>query len=133
MLCKCVNVKMGSYDNQVELPRPKCMSGRTEGSSNPHTICVDKCIAEEIQYLWSCGIRTTGCCCGHNIQEGYIGVIEEDIKRMKKMDYIEESNKNNFIPKSHWDWDGNEELNFDDYYYAKVTPLKTRRINKWKL
>ena len=30
------------------------------------TICVDACIAEQIESLWKAGIRTTGCCCGHN-------------------------------------------------------------------
>jgi len=117
-MCNCINVKMGSYDNQVELPRPKCMIGRAEGSPNPKTICIDKCIAEEIQYLWSCGIRTTGCCCGHNIQEGYIGVIDKDIGFMKKSGYkilIDKQNlkeERNFIPKSHYD---NGKLNYLDY------------------
>lgn len=30
------------------------------------TICVDACIAEQIEALWKAGIRTAGCCCGHN-------------------------------------------------------------------
>ena len=117
-MCNCVNVKIGSYDNQVELPRPKCMMGRTEGSSNPKTICVDKCIAEEIQYLWKLGIRTTGCCCGHNIQEEYIGVIDKDIEMIKKGGYRIRFNNNrieaedSFIPKSHYD---NDKLNYLDY------------------
>jgi len=95
---------MGSYDNQVELPRPKHMIGRTEGTTG-NTICVDKCISEEIKYLWSIGIRTTGCCCGHNIIGGYIGVIDEDIEFMKRLGYKVYFNKNdsnderNFIPK----------------------------------
>ena len=120
-MCKCVNVKMGSYDNQVALQRPKCMEGRTEGSSNPKTICIDKCIAEEIKYLWSMGIRTTGCCCGHNIQQGYIGVIEKDIEIMKKGGYkvlIDKNNLNeerNFLPKSHYE---NGKLNYFDYGYV---------------
>ena len=117
-MCNCVNVKMGSYDNQVELPRPKCMIGRTEGSSNPNTICIDKCIAEEIQYIWLWGIKTTGCCCGHNIQEGYIGVIDKDIEFMKKSGYKVHFNKSrlgaedSFIPKSHYE---NGKLNYLDY------------------
>lgn len=105
-MCNCINVKMGSYDNQVELSRPKCMIGRTEGTHS-NIICIDKCIAKEIQYLWNCGVSTTGCCCGHNIQEGYIGVIEKDIEFMKKLGYKVEINKQdlrdekNFTPKSH--------------------------------
>jgi len=106
-MCNCINVKMGSYDNQVILPRPRCMINRTEGSSNPDTICIDKCIVEEIKYLWSLGIRTTGCCCGHNMMGGYIGVIEKDIEFMKKLGYKVAINKQdlrdekNFITKSH--------------------------------
>ena len=117
-MCNCVNVKIGSYDNQIMVDRPKCMMGRTEGSSNDK-ICLDKCIAEEVQYLWSCGIRTTGCCCGHNIQEGYIGVIEKDIEFMKKSGYKVRFNKQNlsdeknFVPKSHNGMNG--KLNYYDY------------------
>ena len=123
-MCQCVNVKMGSYDNQVIVDRPKCMIGRTEGSSN-NKICLDKCIAEEVQYLWSMGIRTTGCCCGHNIQSGYIGVIETDIEFMKKCGYKVEINKQdlrdekNFIPKSHYEGDKLEYHEYEVLYKKK--------------
>jgi hypothetical protein len=30
------------------------------------SICLDACIADEIQYLWAKGIETLGSCCGHN-------------------------------------------------------------------
>ena len=105
-MCNCVNIKIGSYDNQVVLSRPKCMIDRTEGTTS-NMICIDRCIAEEIKYLLSLGIRTTGFCCGHNKQEGYIGVIDKDIEIMKKGGYKVLFNKNdlnderNFIPKSH--------------------------------
>ncbi len=105
-MCECIDVKIGSYDNQLVLQRPLRMKGRTEGTSSPFTICIDKCIAEEIEYLWSCDIRTTGCCCGHNIKEGYIGVIEDDIEIMKKLGYKVQINKQdlsdekNFIVRS---------------------------------
>jgi hypothetical protein len=87
---------MGSYDNQTTLKMP-----------NGQLMGIDKCIAEEIKSLWSLGIKTTGCCCGHNIKEGYIGVIEKDIEIMKKGGYKVRFNKDNlddesnFIPKSH--------------------------------
>ena len=105
-MCNCVNVKVGSYGNQVILPRPKCMIGRTEGTRS-NTICIDRCIVEEIKYLWSLGVRTTGCCCGHNEGEGYIGVIDKDIGIMEEGGYKVSFNKNdlndksNFIPKGH--------------------------------
>ena len=123
-MCNCVNVKMGSYDNQVELLRPKCMIGRTEGTTS-NTICIDKCIAEEIKYLWSLGIRTTGCCCGHNKQEGYIGVIGKDMEIMKKGGYKVAINENdlsdekNFIPKSHNGGNKVEYYEYENLYKKK--------------
>lgn len=85
-MCSCNNVKVGSYANQVEINRPSHMVGRTEGSKSS-MICIDRCILEEIKYLWSLGISTTGCCCGHNVLEPYVGVIESDIPKMKKLGY----------------------------------------------
>lgn len=32
------------------------------------TVCVDACIAEQIETLWNAGIWTMACCCGHNKQ-----------------------------------------------------------------
>lgn len=29
-------------------------------------VCVDACIADVIERLWAAGVRTGGCCCGHN-------------------------------------------------------------------
>jgi len=100
-MCNCINVKIGSYGNQIMVDRPKCMVGRAGGSSNPDKLCLDKCIAEEVQYLWSLDIRTTGCCCGHNKQVGYIGVIGEDIEFMEKLRYKVLDDRGNFVPKSH--------------------------------
>ena len=106
-MCNCVNVKMGSYDNQVTLKMP-----------NGELMGIDKCIAEEVKYIWSWGVKTTGCCCGHNITEGYIGVIDKDIEFMKKSGYKVHFNKSrlgaedSFIPKSHYH---NGKLNYYDY------------------
>ena len=106
-MCNCVNVKMGSYDNQVTLKMP-----------NGELMGIDKCIAEEVKYIWSWGVKTTGCCCGHNIQEGYIGVIDKDIEIMKMGGYKvrinkqDLSNENSFIPKSHYE---NSKLDYFDY------------------
>ena len=121
-MCNCVNVKIGSYDNQVVLQRPLHMKERTEGTSNPFTVCVDRCIAEEIKYLWSIKVITTGCCCGHNIQGGYIGVIEKEIEFMKKLGYKAHINKQdlrdekNFIPKSHYK---NDKLEYYEYWFRQ--------------
>lgn len=104
-MCKCVNVEVQSYDNQVELPRPAHMKGQF---GNQDTICVDTCIAEEIQVLWKSGISTTGCCCGHNRgpEFPFIGVVDADIEIMKAMGYKVQPNncdltrQDSFVPKT---------------------------------
>ena len=83
-MCNCKNIEIGSYDNQVKLKAP--------GWSSREFICVDKCLENEIKSLWSLGIITTGCCCGHNRLEGYIGVVDEDITKMKELGYKVEYN-----------------------------------------
>lgn len=86
-MCKCANVAMGSYGNQVIMNRPAHMIGRKEGSSNPETICIDTCLVDEIIDLWHKGIITTGCCCGHNTHHSYIGVIDGHVSRMLSLGY----------------------------------------------
>lgn len=98
MMCRCVNVEVGSYDNQVVLIPPSW--------SSHMTICVDRCLWEEIVNLWYIGIQTTGCCCGHKKGHPYIGVIDSDIPRMKQMGYQVHPNpcrpndEDSFYPKS---------------------------------
>lgn len=88
-MCNCKDVEVGTYKNQIILKVPDNITLRY---NNPEReiiteVCIDRCIAEEIKYLWSQGIRTTGCCCGHNKVTPYIGVIEEDIPKMKTLGY----------------------------------------------
>lgn len=79
MPCDCKNIEIGSYDNQVMLVPPSW--------SSKEWICVDKCLSQEIQVLWNMGIITTGCCCGHNKLESFIGVKDEFIPKMKRLGY----------------------------------------------
>lgn len=71
-------------------------------------VAIDACIIGEIRDVWAAGITTTGCCCGHN-QPGifpFIGVVDEDIPRMKAMGYEVQPNhldltrEDSFKPKS---------------------------------
>ena len=73
------------------------------------TVCVDKCLAEEIKSLWDNNIVTLGCCCGHGRNLGFIQVAEGYIDMMLLMgyqNYIYEDEyggierKDAFIPKS---------------------------------
>jgi hypothetical protein len=59
-------------------------------------IAVDKCLVREILDLWEGGITTTGCCCGHgDNNKAFIGVVNEDVDKMKKLGYISQYNPHN--------------------------------------
>ena len=107
--CHCVNVAMGSYDNQVELPAPQHLIEWAEKvnfslGGERKTVCVDKCLEAEVKQLWAAGITTTGCCCGHGSDVMFIGVVKEDVEKMKAMGYepvkFNTDGKMEFIPKS---------------------------------
>ena len=101
-MCNCVNIEMGLYGNQVKLDCPEHMKKYISYD----TIAIDRCLLDEIQYLWSLGVRTVGSCCGHNKVIGTIGVAKEDIPKMKKLGYQVQFNpcrpndEDSFVPKS---------------------------------
>jgi hypothetical protein len=71
--CYCdKSVRIGDLTNQITLPTPKHIGYKTKP-----TICIDKCMLEEIKKVWSYGVRTSGCCCGHNQKKPYIGVLDD--------------------------------------------------------
>ena len=96
VMCNCINVEIGSYSNQEIVERPSFLKGVNLNESDK--IGIDKCLLEEIKYLWSQEIRTTGCCCGHNKVQPYIGVIQGDIQKMIDLGY--KVKKNSMYPKS---------------------------------
>lgn len=81
-------------------------------------VVVDACLADEIEDLWSMGIRTMGCCCGHGRHLGMIQVLPEDIKKMIELgydfyNYKEDINRvDSFIPKSY----GHDYKGYTDSY-----------------
>lgn len=87
----CENIKFGSYD---------CYEETAYGFS------VDRCLVEEINQLNSLGVKTIGCCCGHNKLQGFIQVISQDINKMIQLGYKQRSIDENgngkwcFIPKT---------------------------------
>jgi hypothetical protein len=91
--CGCVNVEMGTYANTVLLDYPECMQHyrkkRIQAGYQAEKIQVDACIAEEIKDLWSKGVITMGCCCGHNKQQSMVNVDENSIKKMLALGYIQ--------------------------------------------
>lgn len=92
-LCGCVGVEIGSYDNQVVLtPPPGLLRYNAPGQAVRETVAVDSCLAREVELLWSRGIETTGCCCGHNKARPFIGVAFSDIPAMKELGYRVQKN-----------------------------------------
>jgi hypothetical protein len=52
-------------------------------------VSIDKCIVGKIKELWSQGIITHGCCCGHHgILPRMVNVADESIQKMIDMDYV---------------------------------------------
>lgn len=90
-MCNCVNVKIGSYDNQVCLGFYECMreyaDNRRKLGLSEYGICVDRCLMNEIIFLWEHGIRTYGCCCGHNTGLACINIDEEDFVKALQLGY----------------------------------------------
>lgn len=115
--CGCINVQIGSYANQVELPAPNFMKEYLlSRGQNPNTICVDACLKDEMLSLWGHGITTTGCCCGHNKQSGYIGVYRVmDVQKMKELGYVLlPEREEDFYPKNP------QTSENDEHEYSKV-------------
>lgn len=100
---------------------PKCFIKCNCSDEYKENVPVDACLADEIEYLWSLGIRTTGCCCGHGAILGFIEVVQEDISKMERMGYVHyiyetevggAERKDAFIPKSYGHI-------YDGYYLPK--------------
>lgn len=93
--CKCVGITAQSkecYDQQITLPIPPHMKEYENNrikNGNSALICIDPCIVDVIKYLWSHGITTYGCCCGHNDNSMYplVNVADSDIDKMLELGY----------------------------------------------
>lgn len=79
-MCNCKNIDIGSYANTIKIKSP---------FSNKY-IYIDKCILNEIFFLWDMKIRTKGCCCGHNITHPTVVVDNKNIDNMIRMGYKQE-------------------------------------------
>lgn len=53
--------EVGTFECQVTIPLPDNIDPEKQNRS----ISCDKCIVDVMQHLWSRGIQTLGCCCGH--------------------------------------------------------------------
>lgn len=98
-MCNCKNVKFGEHSNTVKLEVPEIYKNKFPNTKY-NFIYVDKCISNEIQYLWRKGIVTMASCCGHNIIDGCICVHDDCIEQMKDLGY--EVLKNPSYPNEEW-------------------------------
>jgi hypothetical protein len=106
-VCNCQGVEIGTYATEVEVVPPRSLGLRrnTPERELVETVCIDACLVAEVASLWRRGIRTTGCCCGHNQREGFIGVEPEFIPSMKALGYMVQPNphdatrEDSFTPK----------------------------------
>jgi len=93
-MCNCKNITPQSeecYAQMIVVDIPAHMSKyRADRAKNnlSTSICIDPCIIDEIKHLWSKGVITYGCCCGHNSGDSFVNVDESSINKMLKLGYI---------------------------------------------
>jgi len=113
---KCSDIKFGTYDCAYNIMPPWTYK----------YIAIDKCLMKEILELWECGIKTTGCCCGHGDEKmQFIGVEKEYTQRMLDMGYFEKYNPHD--PDSHTTF---YPINWIHYYEDFDIPYK---FNWWDI
>ncbi len=60
-MCDCI-----SYNRPELSGKDFAKSMAMPGESGTVEVEIDACISDTIQQLWDAGVRTLGCCCGHN-------------------------------------------------------------------
>lgn len=78
---------MGTGEHAVKVECPKWLY-----VSKTH-VMIDRCIVDEIKFLWSKGIRTYGSCCGHGKMVPMVNVHEDDMPVMLELGYIGGKNR----------------------------------------
>jgi hypothetical protein len=79
---------IGTFEHSVMVECPEWLYE----DKRPY-VGIDRCIMDEIKYLWSKGIRTYGSCCGHGKLVPMVNVHDDDIDKMVEMGYIGGINK----------------------------------------
>ena len=94
---------------KVVLQPPKDFIPCNCSNGYKYSVSVDKCLVDEIKYLWDQGIITLGCCCGHGRELGMINVDLKSVNKMLELGYqfyiFDDKfggvdRKDTFIPKS---------------------------------
>lgn len=73
---------------KVVLKTPQNFIPYNHSEGYKEDVCIDGCLEDEIKSLWDRGIVTTGCCCGHGMNLGFIQVrTQADVDKMKSLGY----------------------------------------------
>lgn len=88
---KIMNDDQARFARQVviELPDSSRDKARRLKQGLAPTVCIDPCIVDAMKELWSHGIETLGCCCGHNVMRAWVNVDEKDYVRMFELGYVQ--------------------------------------------
>lgn len=87
-MCNCKpDQQVGTFRNVVTIPKIDMPSHMQNYLETKDAISIDRCILWEVLRLWNYGITTTWSCCGHNTENGMIGVIDEDVPKMFILGY----------------------------------------------
>ena len=106
MKCEDIEFGTGYCAYAIYLPWKAKFNWEDESKRVPKCVSIDKCLLPEIINLWELGIKTTGCCCGHNKLKPFINVAPEYIEKMKSLGYKVQFNPHNpdredtFFPKT---------------------------------
>jgi len=82
---ECINCKKESV--VLKVPDNLCITYNWNKNKRKKLVAVDACIADEIKYLWSKGVITYGCCCGHGKEDPICLVNKECEGVLKKLGY----------------------------------------------
>lgn len=84
-MCNCYNIdftKQHSYQTFLKIPIQNIPDDFLFDE-----VMIDNCLIDEIKELWSKGVITITCCCGHNKVAGFIAVIKNHWKMMEMLGY----------------------------------------------
>lgn len=90
--CTCDPTKYNdlyAYSRQIVIDLPVwtiAVKERLRMNYTPN-VCIDSCIVDAIKELWSKGVETTGCCCGHNIMPAWVSVHPGFYEKMFELGY----------------------------------------------
>ena len=86
---KCKDVEFGTYEcsYNIKVPYLCKFSWEDESEYREKYVNIDKCLMRDILEIWEAGIKTTGCCCGHERSKPFISVVEGYESKMKAIGY----------------------------------------------